>query len=41
MEQTPVEMRRELLESLVVPAVKKVSPLEWMRTAVVVVVSRR
>ncbi|MFI7454500.1 DUF4158 domain-containing protein [Nonomuraea sp. NPDC049714] len=36
-EQTPVEMRRELLESLVVPAGKKVSPLEWMRTAVAVV----
>ncbi|GAA1626397.1 hypothetical protein GCM10009733_023920 [Nonomuraea maheshkhaliensis] len=36
-EQTPVEMRRELLETLVVPAGKKVSPLEWMRTAVALV----
>lgn len=33
-EQTPVEIRRELLETLVVPAGKKVSPLEWMRTTV-------
>ena len=30
-----VEMRRELLDTLVVPDGKKVSPLEWMRTAVV------
>ncbi|MER5648688.1 hypothetical protein [Streptosporangium sp. NPDC002524] len=35
--QTPVQMRRELLETLVVPASKKVSPLEWMRTAVALV----
>ncbi|MER5627304.1 DUF4158 domain-containing protein [Streptosporangium sp. NPDC002544] len=34
-EQTPLEMRRELLDTLVVPHGKKVSPLEWMRTAVV------
>jgi hypothetical protein len=34
-EQTPPEMRRELLATLVVPHGKKVSPLEWMRTAVV------
>jgi hypothetical protein len=27
-------MRRELLDTLVVPEGKKVSPLEWMRTAV-------
>ncbi|GAA3603826.1 hypothetical protein GCM10022419_105480 [Nonomuraea rosea] len=33
-QQTPVEMRRELLETMVVPIGKKVSPLEWMRTAV-------
>jgi len=33
-EQTPLEMRRELLGTLVVPDGKKVSPLEWMRTAV-------
>jgi hypothetical protein len=33
-EQTPLEMRRELLGTLVVPEGKKVSPLEWMRTAV-------
>ena len=33
-EQTPLEMRRELLGTLVVPEGKKVSPLEWMRTPV-------
>ncbi len=33
-EQTPLEMRRELLDTLVVPEGRKVSPLEWMRTAV-------
>lgn len=33
-EQTPLEMRRELLATLVVPEGRKVSPLEWMRTAV-------
>ena len=32
-EQTPLEMRRELLDTLVVPEGRKVSPLEWMRTA--------
>ncbi|MEO3859904.1 hypothetical protein [Acrocarpospora sp. B8E8] len=36
-EQTPVQMRRGLLETLVVPTGKKVSPLEWMRTAVALV----
>src|ERR1035441_7854349 len=33
-EQTPLAMRRERLYTLVVPEGKKVSPLEWMRTAV-------
>lgn len=33
-EQTPLEMRRELLGTLVVSEGKKVSPLEWMRAAV-------
>ena len=35
-EQTPLEMRRELLDTLVVPEGRKVSPLEWMRTARIV-----